>query len=353
MRKLYEIYTVISNKAKRKGCFIPLTCFCIFTIAGFAACSSDRAGKVNDKTQLESGDIDHEDFVHLISEEDMIGDIEYLSKEPRAIDTKAIDLIQKYIESELTQMDYKVDQQPFYYTDERNAKSLESRSNLDLYLEGAFTNNKSDKKGVNLIAESGKGSRDKTLIISAHYDTGTDSVGANDNGSGVAILLQTAKILSETELPYNLRFLFFSGEEAWFLGSRYYVANLSDVERKNILGVINVDTVAEKSDLGYWVMVGEGEQVTDEEGGPEYRPVENDMSNLFTSNERFDLVCQMNSDHYPFSQAGIPAISIVQDMSNELKANSCGDTVETIDPKRLEEVAFMLLESVYKFSGRN
>ena len=43
----------------------------------------------------------------------------------------------------------------------------------------------------------------KNLIISAHYDSAEDSVGANDNGSGVAAVLELARILKDTEIPYN------------------------------------------------------------------------------------------------------------------------------------------------------
>ena len=40
----------------------------------------------------------------------------------------------------------------------------------------------------------------KNLIISAHYDSAEDSVGANDNGSGVAAVLELARILKDTEI---------------------------------------------------------------------------------------------------------------------------------------------------------
>ena len=53
----------------------------------------------------------------------------------------------------------------------------------------------------------------KNLIISAHYDSAEDSVGANDNGSGVAAVLELARILKDTEMPYNVKFILFSGEK--------------------------------------------------------------------------------------------------------------------------------------------
>ena len=56
-------------------------------------------------------------------------------------------------------------------------------------------------------------------------------------------------------MPYNIKFILFSGEEKYMLGSRWYVGNLSEDERKQIVGVINIDTIAEKSDLGYMAMI--------------------------------------------------------------------------------------------------
>ena len=39
------------------------------------------------------------------------------------------------------------------------------------------------------------------------------------------------------------------------LGSRWYVGKLTEDERKQIIGVLNIDTIAEKSDLGYMAMI--------------------------------------------------------------------------------------------------
>ncbi len=47
-------------------------------------------------------------------------------------------------------------------------------------------------------------------------------------------------------MPYNVKFILFSGEEKYMLGSRWYVGKLTEDERKQIIGVINIDTIAEK-----------------------------------------------------------------------------------------------------------
>lgn len=232
----------------------------------------------------------------------------------------------------------------FFYNDKLNEKDIQSRSNQEEYLRGAFTGSEGDKRGTNIIAEKADSSSDKTLIISAHYDTCENSPGANDNASG-AVLLNAARMYSQKDYPFNIRFICFSGEESWFAGSRYYVSSLEDSGYDNIAGVINIDSVAEKSDLDYWVMVSEGKEVVDESGTVDFEPIANEISELFTQNPEYQLVCQMNSDHYPFSLIGIPAVTITQDLSEELHINSSDDTMSYIDSGRFVEV-FLIVDDI-------
>lgn len=85
-------------------------------------------------------------------------------------------------------------------------------------------------------------SSNATIIISAHYDTVKDSLGANDDGSGVAAVLAIAKILSNYSFRHNICFIAFSGEEAGTYGSFCYAR---DAYRKkdNIYAVLNLDIV--------------------------------------------------------------------------------------------------------------
>ncbi len=88
-------------------------------------------------------------------------------------------------------------------------------------------------------------SSDTTYLFCAHFDSISDSEfapGADDNGSGVAILLELIKIVSKLELNINLHFVFFNLEEEDANGS-FHLANMyreSDIE---LVGVINLDTI--------------------------------------------------------------------------------------------------------------
>lgn len=160
---------------------------------------------------------------------------------------------------------------------------------------------------------------------------------------------------SQADMPCNLKFIMFSGEEKYMLGSRWYAGNLSQSDQNNIVGVINIDSIAETSDLGYMVMVS-GNKTSDDIVEYNEEDIEklaelnkNEISELFMENERFRLTMAMNSDHYPFSLLNIPAVSIVQDWEDGLSVNDSSDMIENLDPDRLEEVVGLVLEVVYRF----
>ncbi len=100
-----------------------------------------------------------------------------------------------------------------------------------------------------------KGKGDGYYICCAHYDdTGRNTPGwdwrsdpapgADDNGSGVVSLLETARVLanSKGEFPFSIKFILFSGEEFRMWGSKFYVREAAE-RGDNILGVINYDMI--------------------------------------------------------------------------------------------------------------
>lgn len=97
---------------------------------------------------------------------------------------------------------------------------------------------------------------DQTIVIGAHYDHlgygGEGSLfreeekaihnGADDNASGVALMLNLASKLKNTNTSNNYLFLAFSGEEMGLLGSNYFVKNAT-IPREKINYMINMDMV--------------------------------------------------------------------------------------------------------------
>ena len=91
---------------------------------------------------------------------------------------------------------------------------------------------------------------DQVVIIGAHYDSTsnmpwTDAPGADDNASGVAAVLEAARLMSGYEFEKTVEFIAFSGEEQGRLGSKHNAA-LAAHARKDIVAMINLDMI------GYW-----------------------------------------------------------------------------------------------------
>lgn len=80
------------------------------------------------------------------------------------------------------------------------------------------------------------------FLMTAHYDTVPDAPGANDDGSGVAAVLATAKIMSQYSFNHTIRFITFSGEEVGAYGSFSYARDAYN-RGDNIVAVINPDMV--------------------------------------------------------------------------------------------------------------
>lgn len=113
-----------------------------------------------------------------------------------------------------------------------------------------------------------------TVIIGAHYDhlgyggegslhTGPPAIhnGADDNASGVAIMLAMANFLKDKDLDYNFLFLAFSGEEKGLWGSNFFVDN-SPLELEDINYMINLDMVGRLNDEKKLALYGTGTSPT-------------------------------------------------------------------------------------------
>jgi len=93
----------------------------------------------------------------------------------------------------------------------------------------------------------------QTLIIGAHYDTARGAPGANDNASGVAALLELARMLKNTKLGKDVRLVFLVNEEPPFfqtdsMGSRVYARKLHN-DHVAVSAMISLETVGFYSDL--------------------------------------------------------------------------------------------------------
>jgi aminopeptidase YwaD len=160
-------------------------------------------------------------------------------------------------------------------------------------------------KAANVCAVvKGTAKPDSFIFITAHYDhlggLGKDTYfpGANDNASGVSLLLNLAKYYGTHPQPYSIGFILFAGEEAGLIGSKYFTENPL-VPLKNIRFLLNTD------------LAGTGEEGITVVNATEYpkefellKSINNENKLLAAVNPRGKAA---NSDHYFFSEKGVPA----------------------------------------------
>ena len=113
-----------------------------------------------------------------------------------------------------------------------------------------------DAKVGNVIARlAGKNPNDpRIIVVSGHLDSRNKDVmdaagaapGANDDGSGVALVIELARILAGTEFPATLLFVAFTGEEQGLKGATY-LADKAKAESWKIEAVLNNDIVGNSS----------------------------------------------------------------------------------------------------------
>ncbi|MBC7783254.1 MAG: M20/M25/M40 family metallo-hydrolase [Burkholderiales bacterium] len=100
----------------------------------------------------------------------------------------------------------------------------------------------------NLDAElKGSDKADEIVVIGAHYDSAADSPAANDNGSGVAAVIEMARALRESKPSRTIRFVFFVNEEPPFfqtdlMGSKVY-AERSRQRGEKIVAMLSMETI--------------------------------------------------------------------------------------------------------------
>ncbi|MFP5345895.1 MAG: M20/M25/M40 family metallo-hydrolase [Actinomycetes bacterium] len=165
-----------------------------------------------------------------------------------------------------------------------------------------------DTRTRNVIAETPGGAADNVVLVGAHLDSVSDGPGINDNGTGVAAILEVAEQLAGGTPANKVRFAFWGAEEAGLLGSTQYVESLSEEERGSIALYLNFDMVGSPN---YFRGVYDGDasqpgSVAPPEGSA---AIEHLFDSYFTSRSLpfEDATFDARSDYQAFITAGIPA----------------------------------------------
>jgi hypothetical protein len=168
------------------------------------------------------------------------------------------------------------------------------------------------EEAFNVVGElPGNGTTSDIVVVGAHYDSTSEqprvaAPGAEDNASGVAGLIELARVLSTSPPAATIRFVAFSGEEAGLFGSRDYVDRLmTSGESGRVRAVVNMDMIGYSGDDDLDVLL------ESDESGKDLMRVLSDAAagtglRIETSLNPF------GSDHVPFIQAGIPAVLVIE-----------------------------------------
>lgn len=198
----------------------------------------------------------------------------------------------------------------------------------------------------NIIAKRGMGN--PSIILGAHYDSRFVAdqdlneenqllpvPGANDGASGVAVLLEMARVLPRNS-DQQVWLVFFDAEDQgriegwdWILGSRAFVETLT----KSPDAVVIIDMIGD-SDLNIYREKSSDAKITDEVW---QTAAELGYADQFINEEKFNIL----DDHLPFLEMGIPAIDIID--FDYPYWHTADDTLDKVSAESLAAVGNTLL----------
>ena len=202
---------------------------------------------------------------------------------------------------------------------------------------------------------SGEGGSGETLLLAAHWDTrpiadrdpapenqNEPILGANDGASGVAVLLEIARVLSLKPPPRRVVIVLFDGEDYgrsiddMFIGSRFFAQNLG--KWRPDYGIL-LDMVGDK-DLSLPI------ERYSWEANPQFaQAIWNRAATLGLAPFQQRLGAAIYDDHVPLIKVGIPMVNII-DFTYPYW-HTVEDTVDKCSPKSLEVVATLVISIIY------
>ncbi len=191
----------------------------------------------------------------------------------------------------------------------------------------------------NVIAERA-GRTSQVIVVGAHIDSKWPAPGANDNGSGVATMLELARDVAKAPVAPTVRFVAFGGEESagrrptdHHFGSKQYVRSLSRTQRARIQAMVSLD------------MVGYGSRFTVRNCGWARSSAVSSIrlwSNYIADPVRYerDTSRDGQSDHEAFERVGIP--SAWMEWRPDYAWHTRADKYSHIQPNRIRRTGRMM-----------
>jgi hypothetical protein len=198
-------------------------------------------------------------------------------------------------------------------------------------------------KERNVVADIKGSDPSEMVLLCAHFDSWDAAQGANDNGAGVAAVLEAARIfkLLGIQPKHTIRFVFFSGEEQLSNGSRAYVEQHKN-ELDKIRAVFNIDSGAHPP-LGFAI---HGRQDLEAVSKTLLKPL------APLGADRVFLDADFDSDQETFIVAGLPIYSLRVDPGDyDTRHHTIIDTFERVDPRMLAIHTAVMAVAGYSFAN--
>jgi hypothetical protein len=135
----------------------------------------------------------------------------------------------------------------------RRARDYVARQLRDAGYQAALLPFRFDGQDFHNVESILRGSFDESIVVGAHYDTVEGSPGANDNASGVAALIEVARLLAGRPLPSTVRFVAFANEESPYFNTRMGMGSVEYAKGlvgagNPVRGMLSIETVGFYSD---------------------------------------------------------------------------------------------------------
>jgi hypothetical protein len=208
--------------------------------------------------------------------------------------------------------------------------------------------------GKNVVAEKrGTQFPNQSIMLCAHYDCVggkfTPSQGADDNASGVAALLEAARVLKDINFPYSIQFAFWDEEELGLLGSKAFPASGGGLPEP--ITVINLDMIAWDGNNDSLAMLHTTSSL------PKSIAFADRMYYLIG---KYKLPLKVivknpgepNTDHQTFWERGIPAVGLTEDYDNDFNPHwhLYSDSIENIHQNYFVSMSKLAIIALCEFS---
>jgi Zn-dependent M28 family amino/carboxypeptidase len=196
------------------------------------------------------------------------------------------------------------------------------------------------RRTSNVIAETAGGRGERVVMAGGHLDSVPAGPGLNDNGSGVAALLEVADALGGRSPGARIRLAFWGAEELGLIGSRRHVRALDREERERIAAYLNLDMVGSP----------EPEHGVYSDGDPALERLLRRLVGPKAEEEN----AGGSSDHAPFQRAGVPVGGLFTGAGepNDPCYHRACDDISNVNLDVLVEMTLAAGEALERLSAR-